>query len=197
MSIHDAQIKHETRVVSFSLYGNKTKFTNGAIHNAELCNVIYPGWKCRFYVDDSVSKTIVNSLIANDAQVVLVSDIRGASAGRFWRFLIADDETVDRFIVRDVDSRLNMREAKAVEEWIQSGVDAHIMRDYPSHGKAIFPMLAGMWGCKKQVIPFNMKQAIQKFRELTTYNSDQNFLREQVYPHLQHRHLSHDSVSCT
>ncbi|CAM9970164.1 unnamed protein product, partial [Discosporangium mesarthrocarpum] len=29
--------------------------------------------------------------------------------GMFWRFLPADDPTVDRFIVRDVDSRLNAR----------------------------------------------------------------------------------------
>jgi hypothetical protein len=29
----------------------------------------------------------------------------------FWRFLVADDPTVDRYIVRDSDSRLNAREA--------------------------------------------------------------------------------------
>ena len=31
-------------------------------------------------------------------------------AGMFWRFLVADDPTVDRYIIRDSDSRLNARE---------------------------------------------------------------------------------------
>ena len=59
----------------------------------------------------------------------------------FWRFLVAgqfkcqarleeltlidlcsvDDPEVQRYIVRDTDSRLNARERFAVEEWITSG----------------------------------------------------------------------------
>ena len=32
-------------------------------------------------------------------------NIKGAIAGMFWRFLVADDPSVDRYIVRDTDSR--------------------------------------------------------------------------------------------
>jgi hypothetical protein len=53
----------------------------------------------------------------------------GPKFGMLWRFTVAADPTVDRFIVRDVDSRLNYRERLAVEEWIQSGRPIHIMRD--------------------------------------------------------------------
>ncbi len=45
------------------------------------------------------------------------SGIEGGIAGMFWRFLVADDPQVDRFIVRDSDSRLNARDAYAVAEW--------------------------------------------------------------------------------
>ena len=44
-----------------------------------------------------------------------MTDIKGGIAGMFWRFLVADDPTVDRFIIRDSDSRLNARERFAVE----------------------------------------------------------------------------------
>ena len=39
----------------------------------------------------------------------------GAIGGMFWRFLVAGDPAIDRFIVRDSDSRLNPRERLAVE----------------------------------------------------------------------------------
>ena len=51
--------------------------------------------------------------------------LRGAIAGMFWRFLVADDPSVDRFIVRDSDSRLNARDAFAVVDWIRSDVGAN------------------------------------------------------------------------
>ena len=34
----------------------------------------------------------------------------GYASGMFWRFMVADDAKVDRYIVRDVDSRLNARD---------------------------------------------------------------------------------------
>jgi hypothetical protein len=38
------------------------------------------------------------------------------SIGMFWRFMASDDESVDRFIIRDSDSRLNARDRFATEE---------------------------------------------------------------------------------
>jgi hypothetical protein len=67
----------------------------------------------------------------------------------FWRFLVADDDSVDRFIVRDADSRLNAREAAAVLEWVQSGSSCHIMRDHPNHVQI---MNGGMWGGTKGML---------------------------------------------
>jgi hypothetical protein len=46
--------------------------------------------------------------------------VKGGIAGMFWRFLVAEDDAVDRYIVRDSDSRLNAREAAAVAEWMAS-----------------------------------------------------------------------------
>ena len=40
---------NENRVISFTLYGNDKKYTLGAIKNAEVAPLYYPGWKLRFY----------------------------------------------------------------------------------------------------------------------------------------------------
>ena len=54
-----------------------------------------------------------------------------------WRFLPLSDPLVDVVLSRDLDSALNEREAAAVEEWLQSGANFHLMRDHPKHGTEI------------------------------------------------------------
>jgi hypothetical protein len=50
-----------------------------------------------------------------------------------WRFLVAADTDVERYVVRDIDSRLSLREQAAVDEWIESQKKSHVMRDHSSH----------------------------------------------------------------
>ena len=57
--------------------------------------VYFPGWVCRFYVDDSVPPAILSQLKAEGSEIVdMGSRITGGIAGMFWRFLVADDATV-------------------------------------------------------------------------------------------------------
>ena len=54
------------------------------------------GWTIRFYVDETVPPSVIQQLEANGAEIVKVGDSQGSIAGMFWRFLVADDPTVDR-----------------------------------------------------------------------------------------------------
>ena len=47
------------KIISFSLWGDNPKYTNGAIENADLALEVYPNWICRFYVGTSTPKEIV------------------------------------------------------------------------------------------------------------------------------------------
>lgn len=89
---------------------------------------IPPYWasQVRVYLDGSVPAPIISQLEYFGAQIVKMGDrgLAGGIGGMFWRFLVASDPGVDRFIVRDSDSRLNPRERLAVEEWILSGLQA-------------------------------------------------------------------------
>jgi hypothetical protein len=117
-------------VISFSLYGSHRLYCEGALRNTELALIHYPGWICRFYLDDTVPPDYRTELAARGAQLIRVTKRPlGPMYGRYWRFWVAADPDVSRFIVRDADSRLNARERAAVDDWTSSGKTFHIMRD--------------------------------------------------------------------
>jgi hypothetical protein len=165
------------KIVSFSLFGYEEHYRRGAIENLALQPTVYPGWKCRFYVSSEIPGRLLDQLIEGGGEVV-VKRRRHRDDGRFWRFLPAAEESVEALIVRDTDSRLNLREKAAVEEWLQSGKAFHIMRDHPDH-KALIP--AGMWGCRGGAIP-QMATLIDDWQDFDGKWRDQDFLARRIYP---------------
>lgn len=103
-------ISSEKRVISFGLYGSNPKYTTGAIHNVQLASTYFPGWVCRFYVTSDVPQDVLTKLKELGAEIEDIPSGMGYTSGMFWRFMVASDDTVDRYIVRDTDSRLNSRD---------------------------------------------------------------------------------------
>lgn len=159
------------KIISFSLWGDNPKYTVGAIKNAELAKSIYPDWKCRFYCANDIPNSILFNLEIYDNVEIIKMNNSGNWKSMFWRFMPASEEDVDVLICRDTDSRLNLREKSAVEEWLSSDKGFHIMRDHPAHG---FPILGGMWGSKKGAVP-NMKDLINSFPQQDLYGTDYQF----------------------
>jgi len=164
------------RLVSFSLFGSSPLYLQGAIRNAHLIHRVYPGWVARFYVSQEIPESVVRQLEAADAEVVRKERV-GLIDGMFWRFLPASEPGLDAVIVRDVDSRLNLRESSAVKEWLDSGKRLHIMRDHPDHR---VPILGGMWGCRGESIP-DIQELIEAWKLWAKKGQDQDFLRDTVY----------------
>lgn len=100
----------EKRVISFGLYGANPKYTTGAIKNIEAGKIYFPGWVCRFYVTSDVPESVVSKLKSMGAEIEPIPAGKGYISGMFWRFMVASDSTVDRYIIRDSDSRLNARD---------------------------------------------------------------------------------------
>lgn len=175
-----------TKIISFSLWGHDPKYTVGAIRNSELAKEIYPGWECHFYTGDGVPQDVIDAL-SNDNTVIMM-DGSGWNA-TFWRFLSAGK--ADVFISRDTDSRLNPREQAAVDQWLASDKDFHIMRDHPYHQTEI---LAGMWGCRNGILK-GIRDMIFNYDMGSydqTYQNDQNFLRDVIYPIVKDNSMVHD-----
>ena len=133
----------------------------------------------RVYYDDTVPKPVVSALEARSVQMVHMrtGKLGGGIGGMFWRFLVAGDSSVDRFIVRDSDSRLNPRERLAVEEWIASGAKVHSLRDHPNHER---PLNGGMWGGTRQAVP-DMEALVGAWSNREQYMGDLDFLNQKVW----------------
>jgi len=177
------------KIISFSLWGDNPKYTIGAIRNAELIETIYPGWIGRFYCGKSVPVKIIEKLKSLPQTEVIIMDEDGDWSGMFWRFYACEDS--DIMLSRDTDSRLSNREKLAVNEWLQSDKNFHIMRDHPYHNTEI---LGGMWGVKNGILK-NIKQMIGEYNKGNFWQVDQNFLRENIYPLVINNSFVHDSYS--
>jgi len=176
------------KVISFCLWGDDPKYTEGAIKNAQLAPEIYPGWKCRFYVGQSVPSIVLMRLEMNENVEVVRMQEWGNWKSMYWRFWPAGEEDVEVVISRDTDCRLNAREKAAVDEWLESDKGFHIMRDHPYHA---FPVLGGMWGAKRGCLP-NMKELIEGWSQKDAYGTDYEFFANAVMPIIQGDICVHD-----
>jgi len=181
----------ENRVISFGLYGSSDRYIVGAYRNAELAPSVFPGWRVRFYHDRTVPEEAVNRLKSMGCEMVLM-ETQGGIAGMFWRFLVADDPKVDRYIIRDSDSRISDREARAVDEWIRSGKKYHILRDHPSHSG--YSISGGIWGGVHNPA-INFGELMANFPK-SEYVQDMNFLGDIIYPKIKADVWAHDAYSC-
>jgi hypothetical protein len=190
-------------VVAYGVYGDDPFYLEGAVRNVLLARKYYPGWEVRFYTDgqNPLPAEYVRRLSTPTSRVVPVRGIRGAIAGMFWRLLVAGDLSVDRFVVRDVDSSLGAREKAAVDEWIASGRKFHAFRDNPAHN---VPLVGCCWGAVRGAIPFGALEGRIRsgaVDHLMAYKGgDQDFLTRYIWPLVDVDHgglLSHDSHLCS
>ena len=119
-----------------------------------------------------VTNEVKAELVAQGAELIDIPVGQGLAAGMFFRFLVAVDNEVDRYIIRDVDSRLNSRDRIAVEDWIRSGRKVHVLRDHVNH---CIPMNGGMWGGVKGALP-HMKERLEAWWSKDEYAADLHFL---------------------
>lgn len=183
----------QENTIAFSLFGANPRYCETSILNTKLAQEIYPEWTCRFYIDDTVPELVQQRLQANGAQVVQVSASQKQLSGLFWRFLVMDDPTVKRFLIRDADSIVSYREKAAVDAWLKSDAWFHLMRDSYSHTELI---LAGMWGGYSGIF-HNIEAHIRDYIATGRYPDnrviDQHYLRYCIWPTLKQSVLVHDS----
>lgn len=165
------------KIISFCLWGDNPKYTIGAVKNAILAKTIYPDWICRFYCGQSVPSNIIEELKSFDNTEIIIMDEPGDWKGMFWRFYPASEENIEAMLSRDTDSRLSNREKVAVDYWLKSDKGFLSLRDHPYHN---IPILGGMWGVKKGVVP-DMKTLIDKFVKGDFWQVDQNFLTQLIW----------------
>ena len=180
------------KVISFSLWGQKEAFCQGAIENAKLMGAkLYRGWEIWFYITPSVPEVCCTALLDLGAKVILV-DKQDDFSLLFDRFLPMKDPDVDIFVSRDCDSRLSDKEYQAVLLWEGSDKPFHCMRDNKHHH---FPIMGGMWGAKRVSGVSHLHYHLIKKGDLSgRYNEDQLSLKV-FYQKFRSSFLEHDDFS--
>ncbi len=176
------------RLISFALYGYNPIYRIGALENLRLAKQIYPGWTCRFYLSQEIPESIAQDLTAEGGQVI--RRVRKHEAdGMFWRFEPVSEPRVEVVIFRDIDARLSMREKYAVDEWLASDYDFHIMRDHPESDT---PILGCGWGARRSALQFiSQKIAALPMFKLCIRSDDERFLAREIYPVARENALIH------
>lgn len=178
-------------IISYSLWGNSLIYWKGALCNIELAKKYYPDYICRFYIDKNSKKELIETIKGDNVEVILIEpkeytfnnhNSRFNHSGIFWRFLPLKEEDVNIILFRDCDSRISERETFAVNEWLNTNKDFHIMRDHPYH---TCPILTGMWGCRNNKI-LNIDDLLLKWETHPSKGiyqaDDQDFLGQIIYP---------------
>ena len=120
MAVHEPSGRSGRNVISFSLWGPAPFYSYGAM---SIWCLAAPSIRAGAAASMSMPPCrapCVTFLRDNGADVRNIED-EYPSVGLFQRFLVMNDESVERFLVRDCDARLSVAEADLVKQWIDSG----------------------------------------------------------------------------
>ena len=176
------------QIITFSLFGSKKIYCQGAVENARLAKIIYPDWIARFYVAQDVPVKYIKQLESYGADIIYCEQ-RGTYDGLVWRFRPLSESNVNAWISRDCDSRLSWRERRAVDEWLNSDKSVHLMRDGHNHG---YTIMAGMFGVNNNLFHARYGKIDFGNQVLMNREDDQTILHRLVWPITINDHLCHD-----
>ena len=181
-------------IIAYCLWGDDPRYRVPLAENARIRPHLFPCWTMRVYHDPAVDPGFLEELAALGAELRPMQLPAGWPAHRrlLWRFDVAADPFAKRFLCRDADSLLSVKERVAVDAWLQSDRWFHAMRDWYTHTDLL---LAGMWGGVANVLPdvMTLLNHYQGWR-MENDHIDQDLLAETVWPSIRHNILIHDSV---
>ena len=168
----------------------------GAIRNAQLAPVVFPGWTVRVYVS-SFNQSLFPQRIVSKLRALGAEVLEGQSdiPPEFWSYLTAWDPNMKYYLIRKPNFRLSSREFNLIEQWLNSKYNIHCIKDTENYRR--FAITDGLLGVKTgtQENNFIIQALRSKVQNHITYNSTQEFL-DNVYPQLKSSLLCHDSAHC-
>jgi hypothetical protein len=141
-------------------------------------------------VDATAPRSCVDFLAKNGGEIFEIEK-EYPGVGLFQRFLVMNDPTVARFLVRDCDARLSVEEADLTEEWLNSGFPFHAVRDHVLHNELMIGCLwSGRTDCGIDIVEL-MRQYFTA-GPTAKYGHDQWMLGSKLWPLIRDRCLVHD-----
>ena len=192
-SIHKSSCQ-KSRIISFCLFGSEPSNIEGAVANTKIASQIFPEWIVRIYHDDTVPSQVLQTIKSENVQFVKITTKTPFEPKEIWNLFVATDPCLERYLIRNIDTRLTARERAAVDQWIDSGKRFHIIRDHPVHVNDSIPN--GLWGGTKDAVPDMMSLIKNYIKDSTQYGTVQQFLNKEIWQLAKMSVLQHDSFSC-
>ena len=181
-------------VIAYGLWGNAQRYQVPLLENARIRAHLFPAWSMRVYHDDTVDPAYLALLRERgvDLHPMRLPPDLPVHRKLLWRFTVASEPGVRRFLCRDADSLLTVKERVAVDAWLASALPFHAMRDWYTHTDLL---LAGMWGGVGGLLP-PLERLLEAYRgwRVEYDHVDQDLLSETVWPIVRGHVLIHDSV---
>ncbi len=149
-----------TKVVAASINSTDPNDIWGVLRNAVLINVFLHGWTFRVFVSSkfSLSERTLNKLLSLGASVHHVpAPVPDFVPTRLWTYLIADDPTVEYFVIMHPWQRLNHRDTIGIQHWISStdSTDSTIYCGRNLSPSVRRTTLVEYWGARRE--PFSQR----------------------------------------
>jgi tetratricopeptide (TPR) repeat protein len=181
-------------VIAYCLWGTEPRYRVPLLENARILPHLFPGWTIRVYHDVAVDAAFLQELRAcgADLRPMALSPDVPPHRRLLWRFGAIADPSVRRFLIRDADSLLSVKERVAVDAWLNSGYHFHAMRDWFTHTDLL---LGGLWGGVGGILP-SVETLLGGYTGWRMENDhvDQDLLAETVWPTIRSNVLVHDSI---
>lgn len=171
-------------VISFCLFGDKPKYTQGILDNLKIIQELLPDFAVYIYLGTGVPPAVVEACAAY-ANATLVPSKEPDWGLPVHRICFPVE--ADVVFSRDADSRINARDIWVMNEFMKSDKEFHIVRDHHWHKSRI---MAGMCGRKRSL---QLADYLQSWTTTYKYGDDEAFLGS-VYAFLAPRALIHSSI---
>lgn len=150
-----------SKIISYALFGSGqttpenffelAAYMRGLVWNVRMNKLIYPGWQTHIEIDSQTFSdydNIFHGLVVHYGVSFSVNEYAPLCKAMLWRLKPIFHSGVEYVICRDADALTTYREAQAVKQFIDSGLDYHTILDNPAH----FGMMGGMAGFKAAVV---------------------------------------------
>ena len=171
------------KLLTMSVWGDDPRYIIGARQQTRLASQFYPDFTVRIYTDDAEKFKVL--LPWYDVEIHERQD----SNGVFWRFEPMFESENNIVLVRDSDGRITKREARAVNEWLDSDKTFHTFRDHESHLE--YPIIACAFGYKGKLPKQQLDEMLAIKNQPFYYTNDQVYLRDSVWPIVKDNSMIH------
>jgi protein O-GlcNAc transferase len=180
------------KVFSFCIFGSKPKYCMGLLKNIEVIKEHFPEWMIWVYIGDTIPVELDQRLAQEQCVQRIYTETIGME-NKVFRFFPIDTPDVEVCIVRDTDSRIHARDRACIQEFVDSDMKFHIIRDHPNHFHKI---MAGMFGMKQGCVSYKIQEAYvwwKKEYATDAFWDDTYFLVDVIYPDIKLESLVHDT----